>query len=285
MVPLHMLKKSKALCDRLLLNGTLSIGREKYYVQGLPFEILSISGYNDLDCHSVSKMWIQTDRAKINNVWYRLNNPSLEYARYYNPFLWIATFGKHFVDYLIYHPIIELRDFKIDFHDWIFQHHGTSIQFQQWLRQYKSTDFRVAVAAHHEFLWKEATDIDKTLRRRHIWKEVYYGMLNAITKQPNYIPSGSGTIVTPFVFDCFRDMYFARVLEPRECTNQSILDMQRSRKQALGFFTKPYLNQLPTIAVQHRPPKSVQQGQVVSIPRDSKTKWVDKADTWLGTWI
>jgi DNA (cytosine-5)-methyltransferase 1 len=284
MVPLHALKKSKAQCDRLLLSGTLSVGVVKHHVEGLPFETLSISGYNDLDCHSVIKMWVQTDQAKVNNVWYRLRNPAPEYARYYSPFVWIAMFSKHFVDYLVNHPNVELRDFKLDFQKWIFQHHHTSIHFREWLKQYGSTDFRVVVAAQYEFLWKEATDIDESLRRRFIWKEIYFGMLGAVKPQPAYISKSTRTIVTPFVFDCFKYMYFSKVLEPQEYP-QSVFDTQQLRKRALGFCTEPNVNQISTTALEERPPQSVQRGDVVSVPRDIQTKWVDKAEIWLGKCI
>lgn len=41
-------------------------------------------------------------------------------------------------------------------------------------------DFRVAIAAHVEYLWTEATDMNDKFRRQFLWKEIDPKALRAI---------------------------------------------------------------------------------------------------------
>jgi DNA (cytosine-5)-methyltransferase 1 len=280
-VSLHALL-AKVRCDRLLFNGTLSVGSQRRYVQALPFEVLSIGGYNDLDCHSVSEVWIQTAHGRTNNIWYRLRKPAPEYVRYHEPFCWVADLGKHFADYLLRHKYAELDDFRIRFHTWAMQQHSVSARFRRWLKQFGSSDFRVAIAAHSDYLWKETTSINNDLQNRPIWGEVDHRALRAIPPQKPYLSKSSKTIITPFIFECFKHMYFAKVLEPRDSTSPAVLKAQHARKKALGFFTTLYTPRAFAVQSQHRLQHRLQPGQVVSVPRDIETDWGDKAEIWLG---
>jgi len=43
----------------------------------------------------------------------------VEYRRFHMPYLWLATFAKYFIDYLMCHSRVELADFRSDFFQWL----------------------------------------------------------------------------------------------------------------------------------------------------------------------
>ena len=123
--------------------------------------MLSISGYEDLEAHSVNHdIWIQSIQAHEQNVWYRLGKPSSEYKRFHEPFLWVANFAKYFVDFLNNHMCVSINAFSRDFYTWLHSFHGTDLGFQKWIEDYGDTDFRRAVAAHPKFHFNEARQIN-----------------------------------------------------------------------------------------------------------------------------
>jgi DNA (cytosine-5)-methyltransferase 1 len=278
MEPLHHLNV-KTGCKRLFFDGILSVRSTKHYVQTLPFEILSIDGYGDAN-PSISAVWIQTRHAKVKNVWYRLGTPTSEYSRFYHPFRWIANFGKLFVDYLLEHNRVELKDFRHTFCEWLFQHYEHFPQFQQWYQQYNCVDFRSVVSAYHEFLWKEATSVDDNLRNQFIWREIDSKALQAIKPQRMIEVK---TVVTPFIYECFKDTYFSSVLDARYSASQKVISAQHLRKSLLGFsvdLVPPGSSITPP--PENTPRASIRKGNVVSVLRDSVSDWKDRAELWFG---
>jgi len=286
-VPLYALK-TRVHCNHLLVDGILSVGTKRRSIQAAPFSVLSIEGYGDSTCPSViGNLWLQTTQAGAKDVWYHLGKPANEYARYHQPFCWIADFGKHFVDYLLEHPTVELRNFQSDFYQWVQQYYGSTAEVSNWSRQYRSSDFRAAAVAYMEYLWKEATNISDDLRNRFLWREIDHKALSAVPPQLTLANTNSDgnqmTIVTPFVYECFKNIYFASVLKPLSCTNPRVLRAQEDRKATLGFITgPPTLKSFETLRLLNFKPQAIQPGDVVCVPRDMETKWKDKAEIWLG---
>ncbi|KAF2436106.1 S-adenosyl-L-methionine-dependent methyltransferase [Tothia fuscella] len=279
MVPLHTLEVSRGTHD-LVVDGFLIVGAQKRYIQAVPFKLLSVAGYDDLESHSVPDIWIQSRLGTTEDIWYKLKTPAPEYNRYYRPFLWLADLGKHFVDYLLRHPETQLSHFRHDFYNWTAIHHGRSDIFQQWLKQFGRLDFRGVVAAHHEYLWKEATSIDDHLRHCPLWGEIIPDALGAVQLQAPYTNSRNRTTVTPFIFECFKNMYFAEVLEPRGSALYSVLAAQRARKNALGFFTESYVQNSSPQSPSQDGRSLIKTGSVITILRDVETKWKGTADVW-----
>jgi DNA (cytosine-5)-methyltransferase 1 len=296
MLPLHLLRANMQTYP-LLFDGVLSCGDVSYYIQEVPFERLSIGGYNDMDKHSVCDIvWIQSQHCQkdasllsSNRPWYRIQQPRSEYLRYHEPFLWIADLGKHFVDYLQDNTdtktYVHFSHFEAEFHAWLISHHGQSIQFQQWLRAFGQTDFRVAIAANVEHLWTEATNINDKLRRHFVWKEMDPKALNAIPPQMSVCAKPAKTVVTPFVYECFKNIYFASMIEARVATDPIVKASQRSRKKALGFMNEGYIPALlnmPPPKIQSAP-TSINPGDVVGVSRDVESAWKKtKAEIWFG---
>ncbi|KAM0714216.1 hypothetical protein Q7P37_010003 [Cladosporium fusiforme] len=207
--------------DSLCFSGTLSNGRAKVAVKDVEFSTLAIDGYGDNDCNTMSdKICIQSRRASLHNVWYRLGRPSTEYIGFFKPFLWLATFTKFFVDFLIakQDASITLSLFRSTFTPWLIMQYGSYSYFQSWHRECGlQKDFGTSVAAFALFLYKECYSIDdpqSRLLQQPIWHEIDPLNLKAIKRQP--LDDDMRTVVTPFVYRCFQDMYFASHLRLRK---------------------------------------------------------------------
>lgn len=281
LVPLNHLKTNRG-CDQFLFDGLLQVGNSRRYVKAIPFNILATDGYGDLN-KSTTTSWIQSTSAATARVWYRLQEPSIEYQRYHEAFQWVATFAKHFVDFCSRKDNVCLRSFQKDFYTWIRDIHGGCRVFQRWLRQYPQTDFRTVVTAHTEYLWKEATDVNSELRRLKIWRECDPRQLNAIPLQLSTNlknTASSKTIVTEFVYNCFRETYFAQVLQIFDPEKAATTKAHRNRCRELKF-----LDYQPSDLKPKNPnilrSGEIQTGDVVCVPRDTETAWRDKAEMWF----
>ncbi|KAI9764512.1 MAG: DNA methyltransferase Dim-2 [Candelina submexicana] len=218
LVPLHALLARNGISEcSFYFDGALINGTVKRYVERVPFELLSIGNYQDVASHSVGdQIWICSDSARRANVSYQLVDPNPEYERYHTPFLWLANFSKHFVDYLSVHEMVVLSDFRERFYDWLINLHGHDTSFRNWCQQYGDNDFRRVIAANTEFLWKEATneelDPEHRNRKQPIWSEVDTKCLSIIKEEE---VQEKKTVVTPFVFEVFKDMEWANCMDSR----------------------------------------------------------------------
>lgn len=82
--------------DELCFSGKLSTASASYYVHNVKFSILAVDGYGDPESVCLrDKICIQSPRARVRNVWYRLGRPSAEYRGFYEDYVWLATFTKY----------------------------------------------------------------------------------------------------------------------------------------------------------------------------------------------
>lgn len=143
---------------------------------------------------------------------------------------------KHVLDYCDYLKSRQQRallcDFKSQFSIWLEQQHAESDTFRRWHSANRGNDFRSAVIANINFIWKEAHGLDPTIVTWHeFWKEVktldyyqpnlslgqislseYSKMTDPIRKnqRDNRVPP---TIVTPYIHELFSHMVFGNVLK------------------------------------------------------------------------
>jgi DNA (cytosine-5)-methyltransferase 1 len=276
-------------------NGILSAGGLKRYVQGVPFKICPIGGYGP-ENHEVGRdIWIKSDlnsKSKA-NIYYRLGAPASEYARFHEGFLWLANLAKHFVDFCeACEDPISIHNFRSDFHTWLEDTHGTSSRFRSWYQKYDNEDFSRAVVANVNFLFKESIGVNEELRSQPIWSE---------TMEKDSIPyqqiQEKQTVVTPYVYECFKDIIFGHHLLPIEPS--SISKMQHTmRGRALDLSTnslpttKP--DQLPASQISIEIPDATAQfqklrkeiqnirvGSVLSVIKDGQgSVWKDEASRW-----
>ncbi|QDS77999.1 hypothetical protein FKW77_002298 [Venturia effusa] len=250
MVPLNTLK-TKSGCDDLIVDGLVSF-------EGIIFP---------------DSIWIQTARGNQKSVYYRLTTASHEYKRFHLAFLWVADLAKHFVDFLLEHAAVQLADFRGKFHAWLIEVHAESAEFQNWINYLPVTDFRTSIVAHIEYLWKEALDIitpESELKSHPIWAEF---LCKAVPLQQHKHSSDTKTVVTPFVYDCFKNLSFGSFLDVRQIENAVALAAE-STKSMLGFASDPSASiDVPAML----PPDNIKAGDVVGLPRDENSAW--KAET------
>lgn len=285
-----------------LFDGVVRYGDSRRYVQGIPFDILSIGAYEDTELHTVgSNIWIQSVNGQRLDVWYRLKSPALEYRRYYNTFLWLANLAKHVIDYLKHHQSVSLHHFKSQFYQWLRTVHAFNQDFQSWYQQYNDTDFRRAITCHCLFIYDQFRDLqlNKVYESHPIWDEIDWVDLKAVPSQmknkrlfgmsnddlrslPLLEDKICRTIVTSYVFTCFEHLPWAKFLEPRPLASAVI----RTRQEILD--RSAHLKNLKEIQRQHDvlEKKFIEEivsiGDVISVYPDKATDWKSNDDVWYG---
>ena len=286
--------------DRLLrhgfsefqFDGILSVGDERYYVEGVPFRTLAIDGYGDLETTNLkNQICIQSPVSYHRNLWYQLGAPSSEYHRFYRPFLWLAHFTKYFVDYLLDHTNVTMEHFRRRFVVWLEAQHKADEAFMAWLAYCNLRDFRTTVAANVDFLIKECFSIDDResgLCRQPIWGEIDSQNLTAIPRQLNVELL---TVVTPYAYQCFKSMYFGHQLQVRRITNTWVKAEVMARKLRLkltphmfveapsGSTTIPMTPQSPPESLNASTGLAVDEGDVVCVP-PNENGWKSTAQVW-----
>ena len=266
----------------LYFDGTISYGKIRRYVQRIPFDILSIGGYEDSRLHTVGgSLWIQSKIGGTLGIWYCLRKPAFEYKRFYEPFIWIADFAKHLVDYMHHHNSVTLVHLKRKFPQWLQQIHGTEECFQRWLGLKRDNDFRGMAANHASFLLYQATQLDMTYARHPLWDEISPGALNAIPlqiRQPgeelkaiHKIEEFSikhKTVVTPYVYDCFKHLPFAKCFE---VVQGSRIEPEKS-PDLCTISRREQITDQDSLCI----------GDVVAVKSDAKTTWKTKDKIWYG---
>ncbi|ROW07307.1 hypothetical protein VMCG_03863 [Cytospora schulzeri] len=223
------------------LNGVLRVGDVQHYIRQVPFEQIPLGNYGRDHATVGDQLWI---RSKINEgreIYYRLKNPSREYARFHKAFLWVADLAKHFVDFSEYmidelERNLSIHHFKKDFGQWLQKTHGKEATFQRWYKQRGSDDFRQSVIANQTFIRKETFGVfgNKKWRRIQIFHEIanpfdfYKRQIWTPEQGQERLPIRNGppdTIVTPYIRDCFSNMKLGqllKVVEPCISTQERI---------------------------------------------------------------
>lgn len=221
-------------------------------------------------------IWIQSLQSRKDKIWYQLGQATAEYRRYHQPFLWLADFSKHFVDFLDNQYKVGLQHFREGFFSWINKKHGQDESFKSWLALYNGTDFRQVVAAHCRFLWNQARDLDYSAFEEHpISAEVHPGHLDQIKQQPSLENS---TLVTPFVYECFKHLSWGRFLEPRtpypKVTKVWLDEKIGSRETVHEDLIGPNSTGSGLLL-------DIKVGDVVGVPKDEHTVWKSTTDLWF----
>ncbi|RMY03116.1 hypothetical protein D0868_07625 [Hortaea werneckii] len=272
--------------DYFLVDGILSCGAVSHYVRKVPFRVLTIDGYGDDEVASVSgRICIQSFRGRAKRVWYKLGQPSSVYHRFYAPFLWLAHFTKYFVDYLLETERVTLSHFRSTFMDWLFLRWGSSPAFRSWLSQVDLTDFRTTVNANIRFLWKEyhsVEDDQARLDKHPVWGEVNRDALTAIPEQPNL---ETETVVTTFVQNCFKRMYFHNQMRARPLVNPEVKAKVEARKARLGLTRLEHTQfegKVPDLASASSAQDytGIQEGDVICVEPDRESRWKSQASVW-----
>jgi DNA (cytosine-5)-methyltransferase 1 len=271
-------------------DGIISYGQTRRYVQKIPFEILSIGGYEDTRLHTVGdSLWIQSRLGKNFDVWYCLKTPAVQYRRFYKPFLWIADFAKHLVDYMHNHKQVRLVDLRSSFQKWLNDMHGAEERFRHWLGERGgNADFRSVAAAYATFLLNQAFQLDAIYAEHPLWNDIHPLTLNSIPLQVGHSENegrdsdefkGSAhqhkTVVTPYVYEAFKHLPFAKCFEV-------VHDRRNKAKKNISLNNESSTS-IPTS--HNKPPNDqnrVHIGDVVAVRSDAETKWKGDDKMWYG---
>lgn len=296
LVSLHEINENVA--KYFYLDGVICYAGRQRYIQKVQFEILSIGGYEEPERSTVDPyVWIQSVEGAKLGVWYRLKEPAVEYKRYYEPFLWIADLAKHLVDYLQNHNRAALSEFRQRFYEWLQELYPTDGCVRRWLDQYGDQDFRRVIAAHANFLYFQAAQVDQKYEKYPIWEEIHSKILHAIPEQVEHnmnkdsfaaltereglVTSRRKTTVTPYVFKCFEELPWSKYLY---CQSSSIsLIRPRQKKTTTNGMGVSPANQKLEVRIPLARTSSdlkarkesiqVSIGDVVAIPKDNNSAW------------
>ena len=297
-------------------DGFICYEHTRHHFNRVPCTILSIGGFEDTDLHTVGPaLWIQTKAGRELDVWYCLRSPSAQYERFHAPFLWLADLAKHLVDYLHNGHQIQLSRFRRDFHLWLKCTHGTDEVFQQWLTTYNDTDFRRIIAAHAPFLYNQAGQLGEDYMLHPLWDEIDPYLMKIVPKQGEHVKTYNSraeidledgqrsqhfntaslakTVVTPYVYECFRHLPWAKFLDaqhPSSALRRKHLHEKASSTVTFQPMAEPLDPSAPSdnedhligSSIENR--QSVQIGDVVAVNSDShaKSKWKSNDALWYG---
>ncbi|KAF9696631.1 hypothetical protein EKO04_005282 [Ascochyta lentis] len=271
----------------LSFDGYVRLGRVRHYVERIQIEDLSIEGYGSKEDPDIVT-YIQTrlaSRDTTHDIWLRLKQPASRYKRFYTPFRWVATLGKHVIDYMDdqQQTSVGLENFKDDFHHWLIHRFGSNNKFRDWFAAFGNvSDFRVAFNAYVDFFFNQAVNLSTSehLISHPVWAHCKSNKTMAVERQPNVVKD---TLATPHVFQSFKHMYFAAKLTPAS-PSKAVNRTLQLRKQMLGFAEGRTL-QTSSGRTPDRSTgaSSVRVGDVVSIAPDEadKTIWQKSGSEWL----
>ncbi|MCJ1398754.1 DNA methyltransferase Dim-2 [Xylographa trunciseda] len=266
-------------------DGFILDGSERHYVRKIPFKLLSVGGYEDLDTHTVENhIWIQSllgGKGIDGGTWYRLKTSSKEYTRYHRPFLWVADLAKHVLDFLNYHKEVTLNAFRHNFYVWLLKVHGNDISFKIWSQEYGDSDFRRAIVAHSKYIVGQSLQLGGGYESHPMWGEVGPGLnlLNAVMRQQD---REQFTVVTPLVYQCFKDMAFGRFLNPQKPTTLEGNTFSWPRPSYSTSIPARTIGHSQGSIVKTKSAGAICKGDVVKLVRDSSrtSKWKDDEPFW-----
>lgn len=304
LVSLHEINEARV--NKFFFDGVITYSGRQRYVQEVPFELLSIGGYEEPERSTVGPyLWIQSIEGTESDVWYRLKTPAAEYKRYHEPFQWLADLAKHIVDYLQTHQDVGLDDFRHRFYEWLQDLYAHDEPTGRWLNQYADQDFRRIIAAQANFLYFQAIQVDQKYEKHPLWEEIHSKILRAIPeqversiKQDMYAASQEGgklvssrkTTVTPYVFECFKDFPWTKFLYSQPPSTS--LDHTISKKPAFPTtkirpMAKVLEVRVPSgrkssVTVTPEELLNVKIGDVVAVPKDKHSAWKTDDEEYFG---
>ena len=298
MVSLHEINEWNV--QHFLFDGVVTFEGRKRHLQAVPFRLLSIGCYEEVGCSSIgSNVWIQSFEGLKFNIWYRLGRPSPEYRRYHTTFLWMADLAKHVVDFLYTHDNVCLSHFRSGFYEWLSSSYSGD-DFATWIGQYDDVDFRRAVVSQADFLFCQAVQVDRSYKNHPLWAEILPRDLCAVPEQVEkridprqmvlWQHAGKTemtrmTTVTSYVFQCFRYLPWAKFLCAQESSSylkfdsrvvptQDLIEEKPSKPQRQKMIDKSGHPCLDSFGL------NVCVGDVVAVPRDSRTIWKSQGAEW-----
>ncbi|KAI1815133.1 S-adenosyl-L-methionine-dependent methyltransferase [Poronia punctata] len=282
----------------MYFDGILRHGDKQFFVRRVPFEKLPVGNYGESNHTVGDQIWILSKLNELKwdrTVYYKLLSPAPEYRRYHTPFMWIADLAKHVIDYCEYRrdqdqgqdriqdTRVRLEDFRSLFGLWCQSQHGTDDTFKRWYSANGGNDFRGAIIANVDYIWREAHGLDPNITKwHHLWGEIktldYYRPNLISSQEDTKSPGGNtepNTVVTPYIHNLFSHMVFGNLLESTEaCATANVKQAQflQENQSFSKSFRSPKHNETDHAALV----ASIQPGDVISTEPDgalTDTKW------------
>lgn len=270
-------------------DGVLRCRDRAFFVKHVAITAMPIQNYGaPAHQHTVrDSIWLETRLSRKNNLFYRLGKPASEYSRFFRPFLWVADLAKHFVDYLDamweLKQRVSIHHFRVHFYNWLRKTHGNAKELNKWLSMHPSTDYRTSIVANIHFLYKEAIGVlDQRATYVHLlWKDLAWD--NSSFKRYEEIAENlyspldlSRTVVTPYIFDCFKHLPFGDRLDAVQFSDETQA-LRDKLIQELSFNVSKdgYSDSASLLATKDRI-RSIKPGDTISTHRDSEesgSKW------------
>ncbi|CAI6335201.1 unnamed protein product [Periconia digitata] len=274
---------------KLWVDGILSMGNQRFYVQKMHIKSYSVSGYGIEDEDSDTEVYIQSQIASQDqqfDIWYLLKAPRGRYKHIQELFSWVTVLGKHVVDYLELQPdgiCIGLRSFEKDFHGWLTSHYPKNQAIQQWVNAHEGTDFRKAVHAHIDYISQEVYNLanQELLVEHSLWGDCMRDDHGSIIPQPLV---QSNTIVTPHTYACFKNRYFGSKLAEMPPAEEMAIE-QENRKRLLGFPAGAPRGRLPRLGDHNHQSTEIRVGEVVSFTPNDEEKRIWREDESSNQWF
>ena len=141
------------------------------------------------------------------------------------------------------------------------------------------------VNANIRFLWKEyhsVEDDQARLDKHPVWGEVNRDALTAIPEQPNL---ETETVVTPFVHNCFKHMYFHKQMQAQPLANPEVKAKVGARKARLGLTPLEHTQcegEVPELAntSSAQDNTDIREGDVICVEPDKGSRWKSEASMW-----
>lgn len=283
-------------------DGILRVGDTQHYVQKVRFDQIPLGNYGrnaETGCYEPTvgdQLWVLSklnerrdkyfgQNVQRKDIYYQLKNPSIEYDRFHQAFLWVADLAKHVVDfseYQIEHKSnVSIHHFKKDFSRWARKIHKKSPYFLKWYKQRSSDDFRQSIIANEPFIRKEVFGVLKgKLRHLDLFREIAapFNLYARVGKDPIKKTEIPQTIVTPYIYECFSHMQLGEMLKPIErsvSTEQAIrLSWPENKSKCLAFTRRVNTS----VFKEHKAMvDSIKAGDLISTPPDEKgsgTRWM-----------
>lgn len=282
------------------VNGILRAGNTRFYVQEVVFEEIPLGNYGEEFASVGDQLWVCSKLcSKLHKkdgrqpkVYYQLKTPSVEYARFHTDFLWVADLAKHVVDFCsdleANEIMVGIDHFKSAFATWLKKTHKSDPVFLNWYQQRGSDDFRQSVVANQDFVQKELHVLDNIATSR-LFKELgsasnkqqFYNRIGAIPKKGDEIPP---TIVTPYIYDCFRhieglEIYLEPVAPSVKSEEAIKLSWPKNAAERLRFTRTPSRTEDRTAII-----NGISAGDLISTPPDTESRWKteSKDKIWYG---
>ncbi|CAK7208378.1 hypothetical protein SCUCBS95973_000081 [Sporothrix curviconia] len=295
---LHLLGTSTMGTNQMFFDGVLSVGTSRFYVQRVPFREAPVDRYGTEFDSVRGNISIRSTLNEGREVYYRLGRPSKVYARFFEPYLWVADLGKHFIDF-VDDAVDRDRDvrvshFRLLFANWLQKTHGKSSAVAAWRAEYGvgRDDFAPAVVAYGDYLRKEAYGVmaDRVVRRLGFFREVqstFYKTHKPVV--PEDLPvDASGrpltplpTVVTPYMHHMFKNLAIGEYLQSTPGKHApTAIDGGLTLPQRRTPFITGASASLSSPSLAHRI-QDIQPGDLIStLPDDATTgsKWLSSAE-------